>query len=100
MTDAELRVVREYLGLTGEALAAILGVDNRTIRRWEAGTHEIPDGAREQIERIEAMAAEMVTRAVELSTQADTSADVSGLGAGNKMNLSDTTLNAGLAFEF
>jgi len=27
-------------------------------------------------------------------------ADVSGLGAGNKMNLSDTTLNAGIAFEF
>jgi hypothetical protein len=27
-------------------------------------------------------------------------ADVTGLGAANKMNLSDTTLNAGLAFEF
>ena len=27
-------------------------------------------------------------------------ADITGLGAGNKMILSDTTLNAGLAFEF
>ena len=27
-------------------------------------------------------------------------ADISGLGAANKMNLSDTTLNAGIAFEF
>lgn len=64
MTAAELRCVREWLGLTGEALATLVGVTDRMIRRWEAGTHPIPDGARLQIEHIEETTAEVVERIV------------------------------------
>ncbi len=53
MNSAEFRCVREFLGLTQEALAAALGVADRTIRRWEAGTDLIPDGARLDIEALE-----------------------------------------------
>lgn len=35
--DAELRVVRERLGLTVRWLAGYLAVDERTVRRWETG---------------------------------------------------------------
>lgn len=65
MTDAELRVVREHLGVSGEWLAAHLGVQGRTMRRWEAGSHPIPDGAREEIEHLEEQTAETIDRAVE-----------------------------------
>ena len=64
MSDAELRMVREYLGLSGEALAALLGVADRTVRRWEAGTHTIPTWARQQIEALEDAAAELVEATV------------------------------------
>src|SRR5690606_40083818 len=37
MTPAEFRVVREFLGLTPEWLAAHLGVSGRTVRHWEQG---------------------------------------------------------------
>lgn len=64
MTPAEFRVVREYLGLTGEWLAAHLGVQPRSVRRWEAGTVPIPDGVREEIETLEERTAEVVERSV------------------------------------
>jgi transcriptional regulator with XRE-family HTH domain len=54
MTPAELLVKREWLGLTGEALCQIIGVQERTIRRWEAGQSPIPHGAAADIERLEA----------------------------------------------
>src|SRR5690606_819281 len=46
MTPAEFRVVREFLGLTPEWLAAHLGVSGRTVRHWEQGKYAIPDGVR------------------------------------------------------
>jgi len=64
MTPAELRVVREWLGLTGEWLAEGLGVQDRTVRRWEAGTSPIPDGVRIQIEELEALTAQQVEASV------------------------------------
>jgi DNA-binding XRE family transcriptional regulator len=64
MTAAELRVVREYLGLTGDALAAHLGVSSRTLRHWEAGVYAIPDGVREEIEDLEEVTARAVDDAV------------------------------------
>jgi DNA-binding transcriptional regulator YiaG len=64
MTPAELRVVREWLGLTGEALALLLGVQDRTVRRWEAGQIIIPDGARLEIEQLEAQADTIVEEQV------------------------------------
>lgn len=52
MTDAEFKVIREYLGLTGDWIAAHVGVDPRTVRRWEQGIRPIPDMARLAIEQL------------------------------------------------
>jgi transcriptional regulator with XRE-family HTH domain len=60
MTDAEFKVVREYLGLTGDWLAAHLGVSPRTVRHWEQGKYPIPDGVRLTIEDLEARTAQFV----------------------------------------
>lgn len=65
MTDAELKTVREFLGLTGEALAAHLGVSSRTVRHWEEGKYRIPDGVRLAVEALEQYTAEFVGRAVD-----------------------------------
>lgn len=65
MTAAELRVVREYLGLTIEWLCEHLGVQGRTGRRWEAGDSPIPEGVRLAIEQIETQTALVVDAAVE-----------------------------------
>lgn len=54
MTDAEFKVVREFLGLTGDWLAQHLGVSARTVRHWEQGKYPIPDGVRLELERLEA----------------------------------------------
>jgi hypothetical protein len=60
MTAAEFRVIREYLGLSGDWLGAHLGVNGRTIRAWEAGKYPIPDGVRQEIEDLEARTAEFI----------------------------------------
>jgi transcriptional regulator with XRE-family HTH domain len=42
-TPAELRAARDFLGLSAEGLARMLGVEEgRTVRRWEAGERELP----------------------------------------------------------
>lgn len=60
MTDAEFRVVREYLGLTGDWLAGHLGVSPRTVRHWEQGKYPIPDGVRLAMEDLEARTGQFV----------------------------------------
>lgn len=65
MTPAELKVVREFLGLSSAALAGYLGVSDRTVRHWEAGKYPIPDGARLEIEKLEADTARFVAGVVE-----------------------------------
>lgn len=65
MTPAELRVVREFLGLSGTALASYLGVSDRTVRHWEEGKYPIPDGVRLEIEKLEAYTAQRVAGVVE-----------------------------------
>lgn len=65
MTDAEFRVVREFLGLTGDWLADHLGVSGRTVRHWEQGKYPIPDGVRLEIERLESLTGEFVGACVE-----------------------------------
>lgn len=60
MDPGELQMVREYLGLTIEALAGMLGVNPRTVRSWEAGRDPIPERIRLDVERVEAMTAEAV----------------------------------------
>ncbi|MFF8610867.1 helix-turn-helix domain-containing protein [Streptomyces sp. NPDC015346] len=64
MTDAEFRVVREYLGLTGDWLAEHLGVSGRTVRHWEQGKYAIPDGVRLEMEDLERRTAEFVAGVV------------------------------------
>ena len=64
MTAAELRVTREYLGLTGDALAEHLGVASRTVRHWEAGVYTVPDGVRQETKQLEAITAQAVTDGV------------------------------------
>src|SRR5690606_15579714 len=53
MTGSELQTVREYLGLTGQALVGILGVNPRTVRSWESGRDPIPERVREEVEAVE-----------------------------------------------
>ncbi len=65
MTDAEFRVVREYLGLTGDWLAGHLKVSARTVRHWEQGKYPIPDGVRLALEDLETRTAEFVSGIVE-----------------------------------
>ena len=50
MTAAELRIIRERLGVTGDWLAARLGVIPRTVRRWEAGTRDTTGALRDQLQ--------------------------------------------------
>lgn len=64
MTAAEFKVIREYLGLTGDWLAAHLTVSGRTVRHWEEGKYPIPDGVRLRIEEIETATDGMVGAAV------------------------------------
>ena len=54
MTAAEIRVVTEFLGLSQRDLAAVLGVGERWVRKWFRGERAVPDGARREIEAIEA----------------------------------------------
>lgn len=60
MTPAEFKVVREWLGLTGDWLADHLGVSGRTVRHWEQGKYAIPDGVRLELEDLETRTGEFV----------------------------------------
>lgn len=64
MTDAEFRVIRDWLGLTGDWLAGHLGVSARTVRHWEQGKYAIPDGVRLELEDLEARTGEFVSGAI------------------------------------
>ncbi|WP_280393017.1 helix-turn-helix domain-containing protein [Nocardia wallacei] len=47
MTPAEIRATREHLGLSHAELAAVLAIDERSVRRWETGAQAIhADNAR------------------------------------------------------
>jgi DNA-binding transcriptional regulator YiaG len=45
MTPDEYREVLEHLGLTQSAAARLLGVDERTSRRWACGERDVPPPA-------------------------------------------------------
>ena len=49
MTSAELKTLRESLGLTADWLAKRAGVQLRTVRYWEAGRNKVPDDVEEMI---------------------------------------------------
>lgn len=65
MDPGELQMVREYLGLTLNAMAGILKVNPRTLRSWEAGREKVPERIRVEVERIEAATGKVVTEVVE-----------------------------------
>lgn len=65
MTPAEFKVVREFLGLTGDWLAAHLDVSPRTVRHWEQGKYAIPDGVRLALEDLERLTGEFISKAVD-----------------------------------
>ena len=46
MAPAELRRIRQSLGLTQEELARALGVTPNTVARWEQGVHAVSPLAR------------------------------------------------------
>jgi DNA-binding transcriptional regulator YiaG len=65
MTDAEFRVVRDWLGLTGDWLANHLGVSSRTVRHWEQGKYPVPDGVRLELESLEAQTGKFVSAVID-----------------------------------
>lgn len=64
MTGAELRTVREFLGLSTNWLAQYLEVGERKIMRWEAAEVPIPDGVAAQVDDLYEEAATIVSRLV------------------------------------
>lgn len=60
LTAAEVRVAREYLGLTGDQLAKILSVNPRTVRSWEQGRDDVPGRIRPEIAELKAEADQAV----------------------------------------
>ena len=52
VTAAELKRLREGLGLTQEQLADEVGVHRVTVAKWEAGDHGVPEPVARLILRI------------------------------------------------
>ncbi|MGW3563518.1 helix-turn-helix domain-containing protein [Streptomyces sp. NPDC000941] len=65
LNPAELRAAREYLGLTGDHLAKLLGVNPRTVRSWEQGRDPIPGDKRPEIAELKAATDKAVAEMVE-----------------------------------
>ena len=65
MPPIELKLIREWLGVSGDWLAEQLDVTPRTVRNWESGKRPIPDGVRLEIEHMETLTANAVTSGVE-----------------------------------
>lgn len=64
MNGATLKTVREALGLPVSWLAGLAGVQERTVRYWEANTSPVPDDVREQMLRLETLSTAMVNQAI------------------------------------
>ena len=58
MTPAELKTLRESLGLSAQWLADRAGVLQRSVQYWEAGRSRVPDDVAELVLRIDAQFAE------------------------------------------
>jgi transcriptional regulator with XRE-family HTH domain len=64
LTAAELRTVREQLGLTGDHMAKLLRVNPRTVRSWEQGRDPIPGRIRVEVAGMKADTDKAVAEAV------------------------------------
>lgn len=71
LTAAEVRVAREYLGLTGDQMAKILGVNPRTLRSWEQGRDDVPGRIRPEIAELKAQADQVVADLVAACNDSD-----------------------------
>lgn len=64
MTAAELKTLREAIGLTVPDLAALAGVQERTVRYWESGRNAVPDDVAAQVEAIDQRLTDMAAAAM------------------------------------
>lgn len=66
MTGAELKCLRERLGLTAQALADRLDIRHlRTVQRWEAGDVRVPDDVADHLRALDALTARMAAATVD-----------------------------------
>lgn len=65
MTPAELKTLREACGLAVADLAAMAGVQERTVRYWESGHTAVPADVADQIDAIDRRLTEMAMAAVQ-----------------------------------
>lgn len=65
VTPAELRCLREFLGLPPVWLADRLNVRERTLHRWEAAVIPIPDGVAVEVEALANDAGDIVDALVQ-----------------------------------
>jgi hypothetical protein len=65
MTHAQLVTAREFLGITGDWIAAAAHVNRRTHRRWEAGDTLIPAEVQTLIETLHQLTADAVAHLTE-----------------------------------
>ena len=64
MTPAELKTIRESLGLSAQWLADRAGVLQRSVQYWEAGRSRVPEDVAELVLRIDAQFAEATRQAL------------------------------------
>lgn len=70
LTGAEVRTIREGLGVTAEWLADHLGIQTRTVQRWESGHNAVAEFAADELLLLEQQAADQVGAHVEAFTGA------------------------------
>jgi hypothetical protein len=76
LTPAEFDTRRRSLGLSVDETAALCGVQDRTVRRWQSGASPIPEDATEALGGLEDAMLEAVEQALRLATDMTTSAPV------------------------
>lgn len=66
MTPAELKTIRESLGLSAQWLADRAGVLQRSVQYWEAGRSRVPEDVAELVLRIDAQFTEATRQALDV----------------------------------
>lgn len=77
MPSGELKMAREFLGLTLDELAAILGVRQDTLRRWESGKEPVPYKLWDEIQAVEEATSDAIGQIVtQLNDMRDPQAEI------------------------
>jgi transcriptional regulator with XRE-family HTH domain len=71
LTAAEVRIAREQMGLTGDHMAKLLGVNPRTLRSWEQGRDSVPGRIRPEIAELKEATDKAVAEMVEAQQDED-----------------------------